>query len=212
MQQDENYPAGHQGSAAQQVQTTPVNKGGASFCTHRLVEISPDVIKFKVAAGAIIFSLAFLFAGMVAATVCIHNLSSGKTPIFSIFSAGIIVPGLACIIAVIASGGMLYFWTSPIVFDKRNGYFWKGRKSPDNVYNIDQTKTCTKLEKIKTIQLLSEHCTSKDSSYVSYEINLVLDDGKRINVVDHGKLTRIRSDAEKLSAFLGKPVMDLMLR
>ncbi|RWX50781.1 hypothetical protein VU01_12641, partial [Candidatus Electrothrix marina] len=46
------------------------------------------------------------------------------------------------------------------------------------------------------------------SSYCSYEINLVLQDGSRINVVDHGKKNRIREDAHALAEFLGKPLWD----
>ncbi len=46
------------------------------------------------------------------------------------------------------------------------------------------------------------------SSYYSYELNLVLNDGSRINVVDHGNLKRLRSDTQTLSQFLGKPVWD----
>ncbi len=50
--------------------------------------------------------------------------------------------------------------------------------------------------------------TGNKSSYYSYELNLVLDDGSRINVVDHGNLDRLRGDAQTLSRFLDKPVWD----
>ena len=43
------------------------------------------------------------------------------------------------------------------------------------------------------------------SSYYSYELNLVLHDGSRINVVDQGNLKRLRSDANTLSQFLESP-------
>ena len=46
------------------------------------------------------------------------------------------------------------------------------------------------------------------SSYYSYELNLVLHDGSRINVVDQGNLKRLRSDANAFSQFLDKPVWD----
>jgi hypothetical protein len=55
---------------------------------------------------------------------------------------------------------------------------------------------------------LTEYVSGNKSSYYSYELNLVLDDGSRINVVDHGNLERLRSDAQTLSQFLGKPVWD----
>jgi hypothetical protein len=55
---------------------------------------------------------------------------------------------------------------------------------------------------------LCEYVTGNKSSYYSYELNLVLDDGRRINVIDHGNLDRLRSDAQPLSRFLDKPVWD----
>ena len=64
------------------------------------------------------------------------------------------------------------------------------------------------LSSIHALQLLSEFISGSKNSYYSYELNLVLHDGSRINVVDHGNLERLRSDASTLSQFLGKPVWD----
>ena len=58
------------------------------------------------------------------------------------------------------------------------------------------------------MQLLSKFVSGSKSSYYSYELNLVLNDGRRINVVDHGDLKRLRSDVKTLSQFLDKPVWD----
>ena len=38
---------------------------------------------------------------------------------------------------------------------------------------------------------------------------MVLKDGTRFNVVDHGNHSQILIDAEDLSAFLGKPIWDV---
>jgi hypothetical protein len=66
----------------------------------------------------------------------------------------------------------------------------------------------TALGEIHALQLISEHCTSDNSSYYSYELNLVLADGRRINVVDHGNRATLYSDADSLAAFLGVPIWD----
>ena len=58
------------------------------------------------------------------------------------------------------------------------------------------------------LQLLSEHVSGNDSSYYSYELNLVLEDGRRLSVVDHGDCEQLREDAQLLSQLLGKPVWD----
>jgi hypothetical protein len=209
MQQDENYPAGHQGSAAQKIASNPVKAGGASFGTHKLVEVSPNRMEFKPAFGAVLFYLIFMVSGIGVFIFFLHNFLSGKC---SLFTADVFIPFLVGTGFTIVGGCMLYFGTVPIVFDKNNGYFWKGRKSPDAVFNIDQIKSCAQLNDINAIQIISEYCSGRKSSYMSYEINLVLKNGNRTNVVDHGNLKQIRTDAEKLSAFLGKPVLDLMQR
>jgi hypothetical protein len=60
----------------------------------------------------------------------------------------------------------------------------------------------------RILQLIREYISSAKSSYYSYEINLVIEEGKRVNVVDHGNLEQIRKDAGTLSRFLGCPVWD----
>lgn len=103
---------------------------------------------------------------------------------------------------------MFWFGTSPIVFDKSVGYFWKGRKSPQDVSDTSSIKKIARLEEIHALQLISEYISGSKSSYYSYELNLVLKDGRRIAVIDHGNLKSLREDAKRLSEFLGKPVWD----
>ncbi|WP_339137438.1 MAG: hypothetical protein WGN25_05270 [Candidatus Electrothrix sp. GW3-4] len=42
----------------------------------------------------------------------------------------------------------------------------------------------------------------------SYEIDLILKDGTRINAMGHGKKSKIQEDAKILAEFLGKPLWD----
>jgi len=112
-------------------------------------------------------------------------------------------------------------------FDRREGCFWKGRwKRGDGALSIRRADLNARLEKealkdyidladVYAIQLIKEYVPgssgtdSRSSPYYSYELNLVLKDGERMNVVDHGNLTRIRADAIKLGEFLGNlPVWD----
>ena len=112
-------------------------------------------------------------------------------------------------LALMAVGGFLFYQgTAPIVFDQRTGFFWKGRKTPDVIIGQESLKHFTELDQIHALQLISEYCRGNKSSYYSYELNLVLEDGKRVVVVDHGSKKGIREDAGTLSEFLGKPVWD----
>lgn len=62
------------------------------------------------------------------------------------------------------------------------------------------------LKSIVAIQIIGEHVPTDDGSYKSFELNLVLEDSSRKNVVDHGNLKSIISDAEILSDFLNIPI------
>jgi hypothetical protein len=103
---------------------------------------------------------------------------------------------------------MFYFGTAPIVFDKSSGHLWKGRKDPNKALDRMAHDEFTRLEQIHSLQLLSEYCHGRKNSYYSYELNLVLEDGKRVNVIDHGNLDQLRMDARRLSGFLQIPLWD----
>ena len=51
-----------------------------------------------------------------------------------------------------------------------------------------------------------EHVKGGKSDYKSYEMNLVLKDGERILVIDHGDQKQVESDAAMLAVFLNVPV------
>ena len=65
------------------------------------------------------------------------------------------------------------------------------------------------LGEIHGIQIIKEYCSTKNGGYYSYELNLVLKDASRVNVLDHGNGARLRRDADELAGFLGGvPVWD----
>jgi len=190
---------------AMQTDWTPAKGGGANFRTHKLVSVSYDRLEFRASTGAKLFYLLFLLVGMgVLIGFSFFKLSSGG---FSL-DTETLMPLLFSLVFLCVGGWLLYFGTAPIVFDMRKGYFWKGRKAPDEVYNRQTLKYFAKFEQIHALQLISEYCRGNKSSYYSYELNIILKNGKRINVVDHGNQNKLRDDAAILSAFLGKPVWD----
>jgi len=122
--------------------------------------------------------------------------------IFTIF-----ILSMGVLIATVG-GYLLYVSTVPIVFDRRRRFFWKGRKAPDEVVEKSSLAHFAPLEDIHALQLIPEYFRSPKGSFYSYELNLILNDGRRINVVDHGDQNKLREDAETLSGFLEKPVWD----
>ena len=100
---------------------------------------------------------------------------------------------------------MFYDSTIPLVFDRRRGLFWKGRKEPDEGGSFGNA---TGFGAIHVLQLVPTVAPRS----VGYEINLVLGDGSRINVVAEGGVSRdrFREEAARLAEFLGKPVWDAL--
>jgi hypothetical protein len=198
-------PAGLNDPVALQTAWSPAKGGGASFRTHRLVSVDHSRLEFKATAGAVVFSLIFLLVGL---GVMIGFPSVRFTAEGSLrLTVDALMPMLIGLIFALAGGALLYFGTAPIVFDTRQGCFWKGRQRPEQAIDKRLLKNFARLEEIHALQIISEYCSGKNSFY-SYELNLVLKDGKRLNVVDHGNLASLREDANKLAQFLGRPLWD----
>jgi hypothetical protein len=190
---------------ASQTEWTPAKGGGASFRTHKIVQVDVNRLEFRGSLGAKVFYSIFFFAGLgLLAGFSIEKISSGEFPL----NADTIIPLLMGFLFAIIGGCMFYFGTAPIVFDKYKRAFWKGRKTPEDIYNKNSLKYFTTLENIHALQLISEYCRGNKSSYYSYELNLVLKNGNRINVVDHGNPAKLREDTQILSTFLNKPIWD----
>ena len=192
---------------ATKISWNPVKRDGNFFCARKLIEVNPDKIVFRISITALLISLLFIYMGGAA---IINSLFSG--PKYVNFARdGVEVTIMFYLIYVgflILGGHLLYIHSTPIVFDKRIGIFQKGYKVQYQIYDSKAIINLVKLDKIYAIQLLSEYCYGHKYNFYSYELNLVLDDGSRINVVDHARKNKIRKDAESLSKFLGVPVWD----
>ncbi len=189
---------------AQRTQWTPAKRGGASFRTHKLVSAGPNRVEFRAAFGAILFYLLFFLIGLGAFAGISIAWFSGS---IGSFEPGLLVPLLIGLIFTVLGAYMLHAGTTPLVFEKGRGIFWKGRKGPDDAMATRNIGKFVRLDSIHAVQLIAEYISGK-SSYYSYELNLVLEDGRRVTVIDHGNLDRIREDAGKLALFLGRPLWD----
>lgn len=190
---------------ASQIQWTPFKPGGTNFRTHNLVMIDFNRMEFKTSIGARLFYSVFLFVGLGIGMGFTVAAANAGTPFFD---SELIIPILFGLVFAVVGGVLFYTGAKPVVFDKRSGYFWKCWKSPDKAFNLNAMEEYTKLSDIHALQLLSEYIRGDKSSYHSYELNLVLKDGNRVNVVDHGNHVKLLEDARTLGDFLGIPVWD----
>jgi hypothetical protein len=174
---------------------TPLERGGSNSRTRRLQQSIPSRIEFVPTKTVICFYLGFLLLGVAGILISIEI----KDIVIFFFSLFFVFFGIL----------IYYEMTKSIVFDLQTG-FWKGRAKPENLHN-GSIKTLIRFHQIHALQLISELVVSGGKSrsrFLSYELNLVLQDGKRINVVDHGDIASLREEAKILSKFLSVPIWD----
>ncbi|VGO17836.1 hypothetical protein PDESU_06438 [Pontiella desulfatans] len=198
-------PSRFNDSVAERTRWVPMKQGGASFRTHRLVQQDLNRMVFRPTFGVLLFALLFLGMGLGALWFAVAGLVSDA----GAMKLGLLIPLVVGALFSAAGTYMVLNFSTPIVFDRRAGYFWKGRKNPAEVINSDELKCCTKLHDVHALQLISEFCSGDNSSYFSHELNLVLGSGERVNVFDHGNQEKAFEDAQRLAEFLGIPLWDV---
>ena len=191
---------------AKATQWTPLAKGGANFTTHIMDHSHPTKIRFKPSIGLYLFTLAFI-GGSIYMLVAFENqlLTYGKWPnsledYLQTFGPFVFVGFTILLIVKLME---------TIVFDKKRGIYWKGISKPSIRNRSSGSSKFTRLHRIHAIQIIAELCDGDDSSdYYSYELNLILKNAKRLQVIDHGNLQNIRSDGYELARFLGVPIWE----
>ena len=94
------------------------------------------------------------------------------------------------------------------IFDKSMWYLHDWKKQKDNYGIFKPGSNDIALSSIHALQIIKEYVQSSKSSYTSYELNLVLKDTKRINLMDYWWLEDIRKQAETIWRYLWAPVWD----
>jgi hypothetical protein len=180
----------------------PLKAGGTNFGTHRLREVSSNRVAFRPVLGALLFSGAFAVVGLVVLLFSLKGIIFGGAP-----EEGRYILLLFGLIFAVAGFVILRGFRTPLVFDRSQGLFWRGR-APESPGNDTHGDRWARLHAVVGIQLLAEQVSGSEDNYHSYELNLVLEGGERVHVVDHGHAEHIRADADQLAYFLDVPVYD----
>lgn len=203
----------------------PAVRGGASFRTRELKQVSESRMEF-VATQSMMLAPLFVIALMIIQLgMCwfIYRFFAGELSLSELLEQRRFVPlfglGFGILGCVLMLGAAAFLWfvaRRPIVLDRTSGFFWKGKRNPSQ-NDPSSIRVCAPLGEAIGLQILSEYVVSRDSDgdshrFHSYELNLVLIDGSRANIVDHGNLKALRNDAAMVSEFLGVPVWDATLK
>lgn len=176
------------------VNTFPLNSGGANFKTHKLVLHSISKVSYRPTILVLLIVFCFLAVGVGAIGVAVFVDFDDNIPFWTSVAFGFLF--------TLIGSFMFYLMCVPTVFDKTSNYFYEGFGKKD----ISSLESSLSLSDIVAFQIIGKSISNSDANYNSFELNLVLNDASRINVVDHGNLKAIIKDAEYLSEFLDVPI------
>ncbi len=91
---------------------------------------------------------------------------------------------------------------TPVVFDKPSGFFWKGWQKPWNSSMSNKAR----LKDIMALQIIHKTVSSQKGSWTVYELNLLLKNKERLNVIDRSDPETLKEDALLLARFLNVPL------
>ncbi len=189
-------PHGSDDPLFDQVGQWPIKRGGAHvrFAGQRLVSPGPGCVQFRGTWPTRLFFLppalpGFAFWGLLLCRgdrLDVHEIGL-------IFVLG----------ALLVAWAGLYRLAAPFVrFDKESGMVTRA------ALPLFAPVRRLPLSAVHALQLLRAPAGTGFRNFPCYELNLVLHDGRRVNVAGHGHLDRLRRDARVLRSFLQVPLWD----
>ncbi len=197
------YPEVFNHPLALKVSWEPQKRGGNNFKNVKLVTKDSRTIVYVPTTMAYFFSGLFLFAPFLYFLFFYITDSQVGVDQFLKFPFVLII-----LVFIGASLFAAYKTLKPHGFSKQLGYHYKSFKKPTSQREVPDSKYWTKLDDVQAIQIIKERVKTKNSSYSSYELNLVLKDASRVNVIDHSQLDQIKEDARVIADFIGIPYWD----
>ncbi len=179
------------------VSVSPLAPGGSNFETHVLTKTSKGY-QFKPSRGYALFCSLFAIISYGS------FLGIGIYQFLKDYNFNFLKEhGFVAIVGVfffMGSNVLLFQFFKPIVFSKAINLYYKGYSSKK------ENKNTIPLHTIVALQIIGERIKGDKSYYTSFELNVVLEDASRLNVIDHGNLSAIIDDADTLANYLNIPI------
>lgn len=196
-------PARFKHPLAEKTDWFPLKKGGSNFGTHYLDTSQRDRLVFKLSKGGLAFISVFAVVGVLGLIIPVVFFFYEENKEWTFLLLALLFGGVFSA----ASLFMYKMMAKPRVFDTFYKEYYSGKTKPHDLIK-DEKNPLISFRDIVALQIIKEYVKSDKSSYYSYELNLVLKDASRVNVVDHGKINQMREDAKKLSMHIGVPLWD----
>jgi hypothetical protein len=174
----------------------PLSDGYSAFVTHK-VEVESNKAFLKKKIFYFVFCLLPLLIGLLAFLMIPYLFILGK------FFYGFLTL-FFCPLLVMAGAGLLMD-NRTIFFNKKSGKYYRKALY---VHRIGMRENLEgNISDIISLQLIEKYVSSESGGYnKSYELNLVVNDGKRVNIIDHSNYAEMLLSAKKLAVFLGVPI------
>jgi hypothetical protein len=195
-------PAQFNDPIATKTEWMTMNNSSSNFRTHNLKEDEGGILAFKPSLGSKIFSLVFVFSGLIFPFIFFSSTYNSDDP-----EAFKVLIFMTLFSAVFIGVGFYLFRKNSVViaFDKNRGIFWKGKMNPEN----SGGDTSQNLSNIHAVQLLSRLERSDKKSYFVFETIAVLKNAdRRLLVSQGGSRSKAVTDAQNLAAYLNVPFWD----
>lgn len=189
---------------AKQIQWKVLKSDGSSFQAYKLVEEGVSRMESEPTLMSKIFSMSFIIIGLAIPFVLNATGYLFEDPDLFYMSLASIMIAL-----ILVGVGVFLFrkLSEKMIFDKLKNRLWVDKPGKGKS-KTDLFKNALKLSDIYAIQLISKFLKDNHKSYYIYELNIVMGDTHRYNILRHGNKRQIRRDAKKLAKFLGKPLWD----
>lgn len=165
---------------------TPVNRGGSSYSTHRVVATRRGLVFVRTwrnwawTSGGLLFAGTLMFGNVV-------TLAAGR------WLLGLLLLPFSLLLF---AGALMMLFSRAIRFDAgRREVVIEGRRIP--------------FSEVTGLQLLGERVFEEEAlDWDSYELNLILRDGTRLNLVDHLNRGQLEREAQQLARLIDCEVLD----
>ncbi len=186
---------------AKVIKWCPINLGGNSYHSHQLVNIRNSIITRPTKFSYLVYGLIILFISLFLHKLPLIIIGLPLTSNYSWLFLALFIIGFIFLFKRMSSY---------IIFD--------GVKKTCSIISGGILHSRTKfisLSSVVALQVINEKVESsshdnRSQIYQSYELNLIFDSGKRLNLLEHGNLKALEADALMLSNFLEVPAWKLI--
>ena len=183
-----------------QIPAAPLaEKQGSNFTTH-ILQKRPHLLSYRTTVLAYIFWVTFIGLGALSIFAGMFSLVFGYFP-SSLFGLAIF-GGIGSLFVALGNIGKQECAVVRQVDTRSRRVSLPADRggSTTDVIVVD-------FADILAVQIVHKHVTGPDNHYPSNELNIVLKDFRRFNVIDHGNRRRIQRDAAMIAEAISCPIV-----